>query len=56
LPEELFFRIHSSNLINLNYIKKYNRGRGGVVELDDGSVIEVAARRKEEFLKRFGFE
>jgi two-component system, LytTR family, response regulator len=56
LPEDLFFRIHSSNLINLNYIKKYNRGRGGVVELDDGSVIEVAARRKDEFLKRFGFE
>jgi len=56
LPEDLFFRIHASNLINLNYIKKYNRGRGGLVELDDGSVIEVAARRKDEFLKRFGFE
>jgi len=27
-----------------------------MVELDDGSVIEVAARRKDEFLKRFGFE
>jgi len=56
LPENLFFRIHSSHLINLNYVKKYNRGRGGLVELDDGSVIEVAARRKDEFLKRFGFE
>ena len=56
LPENLFFRIHSSHLINLNYVKKYNRGRGGLVELDDGSVIEVAARRKDDFLKRFGFE
>lgn len=56
LPEDIFFRIHNSHLINLNYIKKYNRGRGGVVELEDGSVIEVAVRRKEEFLKRFGFE
>jgi two-component system LytT family response regulator len=56
LPEDLFFRIHNSHLINLNYIKKYNRGRGGVVELEDGSVIEVAVRRKEEFFKRFGFE
>ena len=56
LPEDLFFRIHNSHLINLNYIKKYSRGRGGVVELEDGSVIEVAVRRKEEFLRRFGFE
>jgi two-component system LytT family response regulator len=55
LPEELFFRIHNSNIINLNHIKKYNRGRGGFVELDDGSVLEVAARRKEELFKRFGF-
>lgn len=56
LPEDLFFRIHNSNLISLNHIKKYNRGRGGFVELDDGSIIEVATRRKDEFLRRFGFE
>jgi two-component system LytT family response regulator len=56
LPEDIFFRIHNSHLINLNYIKKYNRGRGGLVELEDGSTIEVAIRRKDEFLKRFGFE
>ena len=56
LPDDLFFRVHNSHLVNLNYIKKYNRGRGGVIELDDGSVIEVATRRKDEFLKRFGLE
>jgi len=56
LPEDIFFRIHNSHLINLNYIKKYNRGRGGLVELDDGSVLEVAARRKDEFLNRFGYQ
>ena len=55
LPEDIFFRIHNSHLINLNYIKKYSRGRGGYVELEDGSIIEVAIRRKDEFLKRFGF-
>src|SRR4029079_8938116 len=36
LPEDIFFRIHNSHLINLNYVKKYNRGRGGFIELDDG--------------------
>jgi len=56
LPDDLFFRIHNSHLINLNYVKKYNRGRGGFIELEDGSIIEVATRRKDEFLKRFGFE
>src|SRR4030095_13752115 len=54
LPEEIFFRIHNSHLVNLNYIKKYNRGRGGFIELDDGTIIEVATRRKDEFLQRFG--
>ncbi len=56
LPEDIFFRIHHSHLINLNYITKYNRGRGGLVELEDGSKIEVATRRKDEFLKKFGLE
>jgi two-component system, LytTR family, response regulator len=54
LPPDLFFRVHNSHIININYIKKYNRGRGGFIELDNGFTIEVAVRRKEEFLKRFG--
>ncbi|RMG71800.1 MAG: DNA-binding response regulator [Bacteroidetes bacterium] len=52
LSEYNFFRIHQSHLINLNYLKNYTRGRGGYVELTDGSVIDVSARRKSEFLKR----
>jgi two-component system LytT family response regulator len=56
LPEDIFFRIHNSHLINLNYIKKYNRGRGGFIELEDSSKIEVATRRKDEFLKKFGLD
>lgn len=56
LPDEFFIRIHNSNIINLNHIKKYSKGRGGFVELDDGSILEVAARRKEELLKRFAFK
>ena len=53
LPSGVFCRVHNSHLINLNYIKKYFKGRGGYVLLEDGSTIEVASRRKEEFLKRF---
>lgn len=53
LPEGIFFRIHNSHLINLNCIKKYFKGRGGYVVMEDDTSIEVAARRKDDFLNRF---
>ena len=54
LPINPFFRIHHSHIINVEFIKKYHRGRGGYVEMNDGAAIEVAARRKNEFLAMFG--
>lgn len=54
LPMANFCRIHHSHIINLNYVKKYIRGRGGFVELTDGTSLEVSARKKEEFLEKFG--
>ena len=42
LPDNIFLRIHNSHLVNLNFIKKYNRGRGGYIEMDDGTTLEVA--------------
>ena len=49
-----FFRIHNSHLVNLNYIKKYIRGDGGQVILENDEVIDVSRRKKEEFLKLIG--
>ena len=46
-----FFRVHNSHIINLETIKKYHRGKGGTVELTDGSIVEVSSSRKEELLK-----
>jgi two-component system, LytTR family, response regulator len=46
-----FYRIHNSHLINLNYIQKYVKANGGQVMMQDGTVIDVARRKKEEFLK-----
>ena len=51
-----FFRIHQSHLINLAYLKNYTRGRGGYVELTDGTTLDVSARRKSEFLKRMAYD
>lgn len=50
-----FFRVHHSHLINLRYIKSYNKGKGGMVTLTDNSVIEVSTRRKDEFLRELSF-
>ncbi|MEJ7588318.1 MAG: LytTR family DNA-binding domain-containing protein [Ferruginibacter sp.] len=46
-----FYRIHNSHLINLNYIQKYVKAQGGQVIMQDGTIIDVARRKKDEFLK-----
>ena len=51
LPSTDFFRIHESHLINLNYLKKYVRGEGGQVILTDNTILDVARRRKDDFLR-----
>lgn len=53
LPKQAFFRIHREFIINLNFIKNYIKGRGGQVMLTNGKVIDVAVRKKEEFLQIF---
>ncbi len=47
-----FIRIHKSHIININYIKSYNKG--GVVILLDNSEIELSATYKQNFLDVFG--
>ena len=53
LPQAVFCRIHNSHLVNLNRIKKYSKGRGGTVIMEDGAILEVASRRRDEFLSMF---
>ena len=55
LPEDIFFRTHHSHLINLNFIKRYIKGDGGQIELQNGSFVDVSRRKKEEFLKAIGY-
>jgi two-component system LytT family response regulator len=47
-----FIRIHHSFVINLAQVKKYIKGSGGYVVMNDDSKVDVSIRRKEEFLKR----
>jgi len=46
-----FYRVHNSHLINLDYIKKYIRGDGGQIVTQNGDIIDVSRRKKDEFLK-----
>ena len=52
LGEYNFMRIHKSHLINMAHIKEYLKGEGGQAVMDDGSVVDVSRRKKEEFIER----
>src|SRR6056297_2850517 len=51
LPESIFFRIHKSYLVNLNYIKSYSKSNRYKVTLENGVKLDVATRRNEDFVK-----
>ncbi len=51
LPPEIFFRIHKTYLVNLNYIKKYFKTDGHRIILENGKELYVANRRTEDFVK-----
>jgi two-component system, LytTR family, response regulator len=51
-----FFRIHQSHLVNLSFVRRYIRGKGGEVEMTDKAVLPVSRTKKDEFLKCFMVE
>ncbi len=56
LTEFHFLRIHRSHLINLSYVKRYTKGKGGFVTMDNNVELEVAPNRKKEFLQAFSIK
>jgi two-component system, LytTR family, response regulator len=48
-----FFRIHNSFLININEIRKFVRGEGGYIVMNDGTQITIARSKREEFFDLF---
>lgn len=50
LSEHNFIRPHKSHLINLRYIKSFNRNEGGHIQMSDGSLIPVSRRKREKII------
>ena len=51
LLDSTFFRIHHSYMVNIRYLVKIIKKDGMYCELSDGSILPVAKRRQEEFIK-----
>ncbi len=50
LPTELFFRIHKSYLINMNFVKRFFKIDDFLVELTTGEKLPLSYRKKNEFI------
>ncbi len=48
-----FVRIHRSTVINVDKVKSYQKGRGGIVTMDNGKELDVSQSRKQGFLEQF---
>ena len=54
LEDSFFFRVHNKHMINLRCIKKYIKGKGGEVVLENDFSVDVSRRKKEDFLNKMG--
>src|SRR5690606_32654082 len=51
LNSNVFFRVHKSFLINVNFIDKYVKTEGGYLIMKNGATIPVSIRKKDVLLQ-----
>jgi two-component system, LytTR family, response regulator len=51
LTDQDFSRIHSKHLVNLKYVLRYIKGKGGSVVLENGDEVDVSVRKKTDFIE-----
>jgi two-component system LytT family response regulator len=49
-----FFRTHQSHIVHVKFIRKLTKKDGESLEMLDKSIVPLARRRKEEFLRVLG--
>lgn len=47
-----FYRVHKRHVINLNFMRKFVKGDGGYLIMDDNMKIEVSRRRRPAFMEQ----
>ncbi len=52
LPRPKFYRVHRSNIINLDFVRSYE-SHDGIIHLENGRDVEVSVRRRPEFHMTF---
>jgi len=52
LPLDIFYRIHKSYLINLDYVKELNLLKEKTITLKDDTKLKLACRRQPMFYKK----
>ena len=48
-----FMRVHKSHLVNLHYVRRYIKGKGGQLMMSDNSEVDVSPSKKKTLLDRF---
>lgn len=48
LEPDVFFRVHKSYLVNLQFIKKYIKGKTGYIEMCDGYQVPISIEKKKK--------
>ena len=51
LADTIFFRVHQSHLVNLNYVSRIDKVDGGVLVLNDDTTMPVAVRKREQLFQ-----
>lgn len=52
LPQDRFFRIHKSYMVNLNYIKEFSNYGGCHLTMTDGCVLAISRRKAPGFMQK----
>lgn len=51
LDDQIFFRIHNSYIVNLNFVKNINKAAGNYIELSGEITLPIAKRRQDSLHK-----
>lgn len=56
LPQDIFQRIHHSNVVNLDFVTHFIRSDGGYVKLKTGEQLAVSKSKKDSLMERLGLK